>query len=48
MMSKLFTYYDVGYASAIAVVFFALIVVLAAMLLYLRQRTQRSEIQAGA
>ena len=30
------------------VVFFVLIVVLAAMLLYLRQRMQWSEIQAGA
>ncbi len=48
LYSVAFTYYDVGYASAIAVVFFALIVVLAAMLLYLRQRTQWSEIQAGA
>src|SRR5829696_9605713 len=48
LYSVAFTYYDVGYASAIAVVFFALIIVLAAMLLYLRQRTQWSEIQAGA
>jgi multiple sugar transport system permease protein len=48
LYSVAFTYYDIGYASAIAVVFFALIVVLAAMLLYLRQRTQWSEIQAGA
>jgi len=48
LYSVAFTYYDVGYASAIAVVFFALIIVLAAMLLYLRHRTQWSEIQAGA
>ena len=45
LYSVAFAYYDVGYASAIAVVFFALIVVLAAMLLYLRQRTQWSEIR---
>ena len=48
LYSVAFTYYDVGYASAIAVVFLALIIVLAAMLLYLRHRTQWSEIQAGA
>ena len=34
-----FAYYDVGYGSAIAVVFFALIVMLAAALLALRKRT---------
>src|SRR5947209_16457806 len=34
-----FAYYDIGYGSAIAVVFFVLIVVLAAALLHLRQRT---------
>jgi multiple sugar transport system permease protein len=48
LYSVAFTYYDVGYASAIAVVFFALIVALAAMLLHLRQRTQWSEIGNGA
>src|SRR6266513_4202779 len=39
LYSVAFVYYDVGYASAIVVVFFALIVALAAVLLYLRQRT---------
>ncbi len=38
LYSVAFVYYDVGYASAIAVVFFALIVALAALLLYARQR----------
>src|ERR1041384_5065497 len=44
LYSVAFIYYDVGYASAIAVVFFALIVALAAVLLQLRQRLQWSEI----
>jgi multiple sugar transport system permease protein len=39
LYSVAFVYYDVGYASAIVVVFFALIVALAAALLRLRQRT---------
>jgi multiple sugar transport system permease protein len=39
LYSVAFVYYDVGYASAIVVVFFALIVVLAGLLLRLRQRT---------
>lgn len=39
LYSVAFVYYDVGYASAIVVVFFALIVVLAGALLHLRQRT---------
>jgi len=43
-----FTYYDIGYGSAIAVVFFALIVALAAVLLHLRQRMQWSEIGSSA
>jgi multiple sugar transport system permease protein len=48
LYSVAFTYYDIGYGSAIAVVFFALIVALAAVLLYLRQRAQWSEIGSGA
>jgi multiple sugar transport system permease protein len=48
LYSVAFIYYDVGYASAIAVVFFALIVALAAVLLHLRQRLQWSEIGGGA
>jgi multiple sugar transport system permease protein len=39
LYSVAFVYYDVGYASAIVVVFFALIVALAGALLWLRQRT---------
>jgi len=48
LYSVAFIYYDIGYASAIAVVFFALIVALAAVLLRLRQRMQWSEIGSGA
>ncbi len=38
-----FVYYDVGYASAIALVFFVIIVMLAAIMLYLRQRLHWNE-----
>jgi multiple sugar transport system permease protein len=48
LYSVAFIYYDIGYASAIAVVFFALIIALAAVLLHLRQRLQWSEIGSGA
>jgi multiple sugar transport system permease protein len=48
LYSVAFIYYDIGYASAIAVVFFALIVALAAVLLHLRQRMQWTEIGSGA
>jgi len=48
LYSVAFVYYDLGYGSAIAVVFFALIVALAAVLLYLRQRTAWTEIGGGA
>lgn len=44
LYSVAFIYYDLGYGSAIAVVFFLLIVMLAAVLLYLRQRTLWTEI----
>jgi multiple sugar transport system permease protein len=44
LYSVAFIYYDLGYGSAIAVVFFILIVMLAAVLLYLRQRTLWTEI----
>ena len=44
LYSVAFVYYDLGYGSAIAVIFFALIVALAAVLLYLRQRTLWTEI----
>ena len=48
LYSVAFVYYDVGYGSAIAVVFFVLIVALAAVLLYLRQRMHWTEIGGGA
>jgi multiple sugar transport system permease protein len=48
LYSVAFVYYDVGYASAIAVVFFVLIVALAAGLLVLRQRTQWNELGGSA
>src|SRR3954467_8189526 len=44
LYSVAFAYYDVGYGSALAVVFFALIVALAAALLALRRRLQGSEV----
>src|ERR1700709_1956601 len=47
LYSVAFVYYDVGYGSAIAIVFFVLIVMLAAIMLYLRQRTQWSELGAA-
>jgi multiple sugar transport system permease protein len=40
LYSVAFVYYDLGYASAIAIVFFALIVALTAVLLILRKRAQ--------
>ncbi|MDJ1157494.1 sugar ABC transporter permease [Chelatococcus sp. SYSU_G07232] len=46
LYSVAFAYYDVGYGSAIAVVFFTLVVGLSVLLLYLRQRTKWTE--AGA
>ena len=48
LYSVAFVYYDLGYGSAIAVIFFALIIVLAEVLLYLRQRTLWTEIGPGA
>ncbi len=48
LYSVAFIYYDLGYGSAIAVVFFVLIVMLAAVMLYLRQRTLWTEIGSGA
>jgi multiple sugar transport system permease protein len=39
LYSVAFTYYDIGYGSAIAVVFFVIIVALSLILLYLRQRS---------
>jgi multiple sugar transport system permease protein len=48
LYSVAFVYYDVGYASAIAVVFFGIIVGLAAGLLILRRRTQWNELGGAA
>jgi multiple sugar transport system permease protein len=42
LYSVAFAYYDVGYGSAIAVVFFGLIIALSFVLLYLRQRASWS------
>jgi multiple sugar transport system permease protein len=38
----------VGYGSAIAVVFFALVIALSLLMLHLRQRTKWIELQGGA
>ena len=48
LYSVAFVYYDVGYASAIVVVFFALIVALAGALLHLRQRTHWNDAGGSA
>jgi multiple sugar transport system permease protein len=47
LYSVAFIYYDLGYGSAIAVVFFVLIIMLAAVLLHLRQRTVWTEISGA-
>lgn len=48
LYSVAFAYYDIGYASAIALVFFVLIVVLAAVMIFLRQRMHWNETGGGA
>jgi multiple sugar transport system permease protein len=48
LYSVAFAYYDIGYGSAIAVIFFVLIIVLAAVLLYVRQRTQWTHLGSEA
>ena len=48
LYSVAFVYYDLGYGSAIAVIFFLLIVAMAALMLHLRQRTMWTEIGSGA
>lgn len=48
LYSVAFSYYDLGYGSAIAVILFLLVVGLAALLLYLRQRALWTEIGVGA
>src|SRR5437588_5539810 len=47
LYSVAFTYYDLGYGSAIAVIRFLLIVAMAALMLHLRQRTMWTEIGRG-
>src|SRR5690349_24101615 len=48
LYSVAFTYYDLGYGSAIAVILFLLIIALAALLLFLRQRMLWTEIASDA
>lgn len=48
LYSVAFAYYDVGYGSAIAVVFFALVVALSLLMLHLRQRTKWTELGTAA
>jgi len=48
LYSVAFAYYDVGYGSAIAVVFFGLVIALSLLMLHLRQRTKWTDIQGGA
>jgi len=48
LYSVAFVYYDLGYGSAIAVIFFLLIVALAALMLYARKRMLWTEIGDGA
>ena len=48
LYSVAFIYYDIGYGSAIAVVFFVLIVALAAVLLHLRQRMHWNDVGGAA
>jgi multiple sugar transport system permease protein len=48
LYSVAFAYYDVGYGSAIAVVFFALVIALSLLMLHLRQRTKWIEVKGGA
>ena len=48
LYSVAFVYYDIGYGSAIALVFFVIIIMLAAIMLYLRQRVHWDEAGSGA
>jgi multiple sugar transport system permease protein len=45
LYSVAFAYYDVGYGSAIAVVFFAIVIALSLLMLHLRQRTKWTDVQ---
>ena len=48
LYSVAFVYYDIGYGSAIALVFFVIIIMLAAVMLYARQRMHWNEAGGGA
>ena len=48
LYSVAFVYYDVGYGSAIAIIFFLLVVALSVLLLVLRRRTQWMEMGTSA
>ena len=48
LYSVAFVYYDIGYGSAIALVFFVLIIVLAAVMLHMRQRMHWNEAGGSA
>jgi multiple sugar transport system permease protein len=48
LYSVAFVYYDVGYGSAIALVFFVLIVALAALMIYMRQKMHWTEAGGAA
>jgi len=47
LYSVAFAYYDVGYGSAVAVVFFVLVVALAALMVHLKKRVQWTDAGAG-
>jgi multiple sugar transport system permease protein len=48
LYSVAFAYYDVGYGSAVAVVFFVLVVALAALMVHLKKRVQWTDAGSGA
>jgi multiple sugar transport system permease protein len=48
LYSVAFAYYDIGYGSAIAVVFFLMVIGLAVLLLWLKQRTKWTDVGLGA
>jgi multiple sugar transport system permease protein len=48
LYSVAFAYYDIGYGSAIAVVFFLMVIGLAVLLLWLKKRVQWTEVGIGA
>ena len=47
LYSVAFAYYDVGYGSAIAVVFFVLVVALAGLMVHLKKRVQWTDTEAA-